>query len=146
MSHVIGIDLGTTNSALAFTESEDAEMMPVAQLVNAGEVREETLLPSFLYVPGPKDVPASSPLMTTSLLTIRVTNPSRTPPNAERIQMFCHLRPGGTLPDPVFFGMPVPLSEGGYWMYDGQVPVTLARVTSHQAERWGGDPADELLQ
>src|SRR5438270_3505164 len=35
-------------------------MMAVAQLVNAGEVREETLLPSFLYVPGAKDFPAGS--------------------------------------------------------------------------------------
>jgi CubicO group peptidase (beta-lactamase class C family) len=36
------------------------------------------------------------------------------------------MRPGGTLPDPVFFGMPMPLSEGGYWMYDGESPLTLA--------------------
>lgn len=44
----------------------------------------------------------------------------------ERVEMCCHLRPGGTLPDPVFFGMPMPLGEGGYWMYDGQSPLTLA--------------------
>jgi CubicO group peptidase (beta-lactamase class C family) len=36
------------------------------------------------------------------------------------------MRPGGTLPDPVFFGMPMPLSEGGYWKYDGQSPLTMA--------------------
>ena len=46
--------------------------------------------------------------------------------SAERVEMCCHLRPGGTLPDPVFFGMPMPLGEGGYWMYDGQSPLTLA--------------------
>jgi CubicO group peptidase (beta-lactamase class C family) len=46
--------------------------------------------------------------------------------SAERIETFSHLRPGGTLPDPVFFGMPMPLSEGGYWMYDGTSPLTLA--------------------
>jgi CubicO group peptidase (beta-lactamase class C family) len=46
--------------------------------------------------------------------------------SAERVEMCCHLRPGGTLPDPVFFGMPMPLGEGGYWLYDGQSPLTLA--------------------
>jgi CubicO group peptidase (beta-lactamase class C family) len=46
--------------------------------------------------------------------------------SADRVEMLCHMRPGGTLPDPVFFGMPMPLSEGGYWMYDGQSPLTLA--------------------
>jgi CubicO group peptidase (beta-lactamase class C family) len=40
--------------------------------------------------------------------------------------MACQLRPGGSLPDPVFFGMPMPISLGGYWMYDGQSPLTLA--------------------
>ncbi len=45
---------------------------------------------------------------------------------ADRVAMACRLRPGGSLPDPVFFGMPMPLSEGGYWMYDGRSPLTLA--------------------
>src|SRR5271170_689612 len=56
---VVGIDLGTTNSALAYatlTES-DREASPVSlfdvpQLVNPGEVVEQPLLPSFLYNPG----------------------------------------------------------------------------------------------
>jgi CubicO group peptidase (beta-lactamase class C family) len=39
---------------------------------------------------------------------------------AERVTMATQMRPGGTLPDPVFFGMPMPLSEGGFWMYDGK--------------------------
>ena len=30
------------------------------QLVNAGEVRDEALLPSFLYLPGPADFPEGS--------------------------------------------------------------------------------------
>lgn len=46
--------------------------------------------------------------------------------SADRVEKCCHLRAGGTLPDPVFFGMPMPLGEGGYWMYDGQSPLTLA--------------------
>lgn len=44
----------------------------------------------------------------------------------ERVHMAGQMRPGGTLPDPVFFGMPMPLSQGGYWMYDGKSPLTLA--------------------
>ena len=44
----------------------------------------------------------------------------------ERVEMACQMRPGGTLPDPVFFGMPMPLSQAGYWMYDGSSPLTLA--------------------
>jgi hypothetical protein len=67
--YVIGIDLGTTNSALAYSEIRaDAdpfdppkvELLPIAQVVNPGEVRDEDLLPSFLYLPGPQDFPAGS--------------------------------------------------------------------------------------
>ena len=66
---VIGIDLGTTNSALAFASLgavEDphslpaASLFPIPQLVNPGEVREEALLPSFLYLPGAVDFPAGA--------------------------------------------------------------------------------------
>src|ERR1051326_7441173 len=65
--YVIGIDLGTTNSALAFAQVESAgsnsprvEVMPVPQLTNPGEVRQEDLLPSFLYLPGATDFAAGS--------------------------------------------------------------------------------------
>jgi CubicO group peptidase (beta-lactamase class C family) len=44
----------------------------------------------------------------------------------ERISAISQMRGGQALPDPVFFGMPMPLSEGGYWMYDGKSPLTLA--------------------
>ena len=66
---VIGIDLGTTNSALAFVplaEGADpfavtpANLFGIAQVVNPGEVREEALLPSFLFLPGAADFPAGS--------------------------------------------------------------------------------------
>ena len=36
------------------------DLFPVVQLVNPGEVREEPLLPSFLYVPGPTDFPTGT--------------------------------------------------------------------------------------
>ena len=56
MAHTLGIDLGTTNSALAFiAESGGIELLPIPQLINAGEVRAEPLLPSFLYLPGPSE-------------------------------------------------------------------------------------------
>jgi molecular chaperone DnaK (HSP70) len=64
--YVIGIDLGTTNSALAYTElhaaSEQIEVQPmlIPQLTNPGEVRDEPLLPSSLYMPGSRDFPAGS--------------------------------------------------------------------------------------
>jgi molecular chaperone DnaK (HSP70) len=64
----IGIDLGTTNSALAFTgigaeangSLPGVELMPIPQLTNANEVSAEALLPSFLYIPGTSDFPPGS--------------------------------------------------------------------------------------
>ena len=58
--YAIGIDLGTTNCALAFAElAEEGEVRtaPIQQLVNANEVNAEPLLPSFLYIPGERDFP-----------------------------------------------------------------------------------------
>jgi CubicO group peptidase (beta-lactamase class C family) len=49
---------------------------------------------------------------------------------AERVAMATQMRPGGALPDPVFFGMPMPLSQGGFWMYDGKSPLTLALAST----------------
>ncbi len=61
---IVGIDLGTTNSALASCdagdESSEIAVSPVPQLANPNEVAERTLLPSFLYVPGELDFPAGS--------------------------------------------------------------------------------------
>jgi hypothetical protein len=61
---IIGIDLGTTNSALAYCRVPDENTQiavdNVPQLVNPNEVAERTLLPSFLYVPGELDFPAGS--------------------------------------------------------------------------------------
>ena len=69
MSHkyVIGIDLGTTNCAGAYTPAggdprdvQPIDLLAIPQLVNPGEVREEPLLPSFLYLPGASDFPAGA--------------------------------------------------------------------------------------
>jgi Hsp70 protein len=63
---IVGIDLGTTNSALAYCEfgaDSDApriDITPIPQVVNPNEVAERTLLPSFLYIPGDLDFPKGS--------------------------------------------------------------------------------------
>ena len=58
-SLVLGIDLGTTNCALAFVsateENAAVQPFPVEQLVNPGEVRAEPLLPSCLFIAGAAD-------------------------------------------------------------------------------------------
>ena len=61
----VGIDLGTTNSAMACADLTDddatsIEVLAIPQLVNAGEVSEHSLLPSFLYVAGEFDFPKDS--------------------------------------------------------------------------------------
>jgi molecular chaperone DnaK (HSP70) len=50
---VIGIDLGTTNCALSYSEGDAIQPFPISQLVHPGEVREEPLLPSFLFLEEP---------------------------------------------------------------------------------------------
>jgi hypothetical protein len=65
--YVVGIDLGTTNSALAYVDTGAGEgqdllvrHLAVPQVVQPGTVEERPLLPSFLYLPGPKEQPAGS--------------------------------------------------------------------------------------
>ena len=64
--YIVGIDLGTTNSALARCEvtvgEEESriEVYSVPQLVNPNEVADRTLLPSFIYIPGEFDFPRGS--------------------------------------------------------------------------------------
>ena len=52
--YVIGIDLGTTNSVLAYAplgaEQPQVELLPIPQLVAPGVVESRTALPSFLYL------------------------------------------------------------------------------------------------
>jgi hypothetical protein len=63
---IVGIDLGTTNSALAYCEkasgleSAGIEVAVIPQIVNPNEVADRTLLPSFLYIPGDLDFPKGS--------------------------------------------------------------------------------------
>jgi hypothetical protein len=62
---VVGIDLGTTNCALAYVDTSaqgdpHPVLMPVPQVINPGTVEERPLLPSFLYLPKAGEVPAGS--------------------------------------------------------------------------------------
>jgi molecular chaperone DnaK (HSP70) len=60
---VVGIDLGTTNCALAYVDTAAPEtaqtvrVHEVTQLLNPGEPGTRSLLPSFLYLPGELDFP-----------------------------------------------------------------------------------------
>jgi molecular chaperone DnaK (HSP70) len=65
--YLVGIDLGTTNSALAYADtgvdsSADItiRLLPIPQVVLQGAVEERTLLPSFLYLPKSNELPAGS--------------------------------------------------------------------------------------
>ena len=61
---IIGLDLGTTNSVLAYTlisdleqtEEPDTHILEIPQLVGPGTVATQQMLPSFIYMPGEKDV------------------------------------------------------------------------------------------
>src|SRR5262245_49472769 len=62
---VVGIDLGTTNCALAYVDAGaggDPKVQPflIPQVVNPGEVDARPLLPSNLYLPGPGEQPAGA--------------------------------------------------------------------------------------
>jgi len=66
--YVVGIDLGTTNSALAYADGNamaDGEPGPISsltipQVVAVNDVSERPLLPSFLYLPAAKEFPAGA--------------------------------------------------------------------------------------
>jgi hypothetical protein len=64
---VVGIDLGTTNSALAYVDTgvgDEEDVRPtqlfIPQVVQPGTVEDKPLLPSYLYLPGPNELPAGS--------------------------------------------------------------------------------------
>ena len=67
--YTIGIDLGTTNSAVAFvdlSEPTDADgrrpirIFDIPQLVAPADIAQRRMLPSFLYLPGAYDLPPGS--------------------------------------------------------------------------------------
>ena len=57
---ILGIDLGTTNSALAVaSDDEPARPLGINQVVGPGETAERPTLPSFLLLPSELEVPSS---------------------------------------------------------------------------------------
>jgi hypothetical protein len=66
--YLIGIDLGTTNTALAYIDLQhkpragrpEIQSFAIPQLTAPGDLAGRLLLPSFLYLPGPHDLPAGA--------------------------------------------------------------------------------------
>jgi molecular chaperone DnaK (HSP70) len=64
--YLAGIDLGTTNSAIAYIDTATKSKFPeiklhqLYQLDAPSEVQTHALLPSFLYLPGGNDLPEGS--------------------------------------------------------------------------------------
>jgi molecular chaperone DnaK (HSP70) len=65
--YIVGIDLGTTNTAVAWVDTQDdaepeprVRPFPVPQLVAEGELAARPTLPSFLYLAGEHDLPAAA--------------------------------------------------------------------------------------
>ena len=59
MPHVVGIDLGTTNCAIAWRDLEDGsgDLISIPQLTAPGTVEERALLPSFIYLANEGEFP-----------------------------------------------------------------------------------------
>ena len=63
--YAIGIDLGTTNSAVAYVDLKEPSprhisFLEIPQLVVSGEMGRRSVLPSFLYLPGIYELPPGS--------------------------------------------------------------------------------------
>lgn len=58
----LGIDLGTTNSAIALTdlESDHTEVLEITQIVGPNQIGEKRTLPSALYIPHRDEFPENS--------------------------------------------------------------------------------------
>lgn len=68
--YIVGIDLGTTNCAVAYVDTKgrerpaaDIRLFEVPQLVAPGETAPRTMLPSFLYLPGTHDLPPGAAVL-----------------------------------------------------------------------------------
>jgi len=68
--YIVGIDLGTTNCAVAYVDTKgrerpaaDIRLFEVPQLVAPGETAARGMLPSFLYLPGPHELPPGAAVL-----------------------------------------------------------------------------------
>ena len=67
--YIVGIDLGTTNSILAYTAIEaDFREIPaihileIPQLVGSGAAAAKDMLPSFIYLPDENEIASEIPI------------------------------------------------------------------------------------
>lgn len=63
--YIVGIDLGTTNTAVAYVDTAEGDgasvrMLELPQLVKLGNVEPRAALPSFLYLANPGELPPGS--------------------------------------------------------------------------------------
>ena len=64
MSDYFGIDLGTSNCAIArATDAGIPEILPITQAINASGIGERPLLPSSLYIPAAGEFPEGGPIL-----------------------------------------------------------------------------------
>ncbi len=62
MSTHLGLDLGTSNCAIAIaTGTAPPETLPVTQILSANGIGEKELLPSAIYLPAPDEISSDSP-------------------------------------------------------------------------------------
>ena len=67
--YIVGIDLGTTNSAVAYVDlqADDSprrtNIFRIPQLTGPGEINDLPVLPSFLYIPGEYDIAKTAVVM-----------------------------------------------------------------------------------
>jgi molecular chaperone DnaK (HSP70) len=61
--YIVGIDLGTSNSVLAYTPVEmddqaasEIQILEIPQIIGPGSVAARSMLPSFIFLPGEKDM------------------------------------------------------------------------------------------
>jgi molecular chaperone DnaK (HSP70) len=61
--YIVGIDLGTSNSILAYTPAEmndpagsEIQILEIPQIIGPGSVAVRSMLPSFIFLPGEKDI------------------------------------------------------------------------------------------
>ena len=59
--YIVGIDLGTSNSILAYTPAElddqeaaEIKLLEIPQIIGPGSVASRSMLPSFIFLPGEK--------------------------------------------------------------------------------------------
>ena len=142
--YVIGIDLGTTHTALAYAEVTDApaiRVLSIPQLVAQGAIESRELLPSFFYVAHASDGPQALPWDSTRTYAVGeharargVDAPARVITSAK--SWLCHPtvdRRAGILP----LGAPKDVERIG--------PVEASwRYLEHLVEAWahvvGGEP------